>query len=302
MITVGRFAPSPTGPLHFGSLVAATASYLCARQSSDGKWLLRIEDLDSQRSHLHHTHSIINTLEQYGFEWDDEITYQSNRNLFYQQALDNLKDSIYPCSCTRKFLKSKLGSNNKFSYIYPGFCRESITVKDSSHSSIRIKTFSKEVCFSDEIQGEFCQNIFNDVGDFILQRADKSFAYQLAVVVDDHLQGVNQVVRGADLFDNTPRQVYLQNSLNFDTPQYSHIPVAINVKGKKLSKQNSAPEISKHHKRKELLEALTFLGQEPPKLDDFSTLDDFWSYAVQNWNQSKVPKSLTKNYIPISYD
>ena len=294
---IGRFAPSPTGPLHFGSLVAATASYLHARYNPNSEWYLRIEDLDTQRSHSKHTASIIHTLEKFCFEWDGDIVYQSDRTSYYQDALDNLKDTVYPCSCTRKFLKATLSDDNTFGYIYPGNCRDSLTIENSSHLSTRIRTYSEQISFTDSIQGIFGQDIQNDVGDFILKRADGSFAYQLAVVVDDHLQGINQIVRGADLFDNTPRQIYLQKLLGFDTPQYSHIPVAVDQRGKKLSKQNLAPDVNNHEKTKSLIKVLTFLGQDTPNRDDFSNLGDFWTYAVQNWDQSKIPKTLTQ-YAP----
>ncbi|MEE9444173.1 MAG: tRNA glutamyl-Q(34) synthetase GluQRS, partial [Cocleimonas sp.] len=290
----GRFAPSPTGPLHFGSLIAATASYLSARSHINNRWLLRIEDLDTQRSQQQHTQSIIHTLEQFGFKWDDKIHYQSNRSHAYQKALDLLSDVTYPCSCTRSFLRSSIHSDDKFGYIYPGFCREGLNKPDSSTINMRLKTDATKTCFTDMFQGEYCQNLCNDVGDFILKRSDGSFAYQLAVVVDDASQGINQIIRGADLFDNTPRQMYLQNLLGYITPHYGHFPVAVTSNGKKLSKQNLAPEISTQNKRALIIQSIIFLGQTRPNLSDFSNLDDLWAFAVQNWDQTKIPKTLTQ--------
>ena len=284
---IGRFAPSPTGALHFGSLIAATASYLCAR-NQQGQWLLRIEDIDTQRCHKESTTSIINTLEAYGFEWDGDITYQSQRNEAYQEALDSIKEYIYPCSCTRKQLLAS-SSAGEFGYIYPGFCRNG--AKKSGNLSIRVKTTNDKICFKDQCQkGMLCQDIYKEIGDFILKRSDGLFAYQLAVVVDDAWQGITQVVRGADLYDNTPRQIYLQQILGYSQPDYLHFPVATNSSGKKFSKQNLSPEISLKDKRTRLLKVLSFLGQQPPILDNFSSLKDLWLWAIKNWDSSKIPQ------------
>ena len=309
---IGRFAPSPTGPLHFGSLIAATASYLCAKKN-DGKWLLRIEDIDTQREQKGAAQSIINTLAVYGFEWDGEITYQSQRSEYYQAALASLDKLVYPCSCTRKSLMASTGS---YSYIYPGLCRDGIANKQAENHSIRVLTNEEPICFSDLCQSndnnannkeghpptfarssgnanEFCQNINKAVGDFILKRSDGLWAYQLAVVVDDALQGVTEVVRGADLFDNTPRQIYLQKLLGYSQPQYLHFPVAVDEAGKKLSKQNLSPEISADQRRATLVSALAFLGQQPPDASEFSSLDDLWKWAFANWNTENIPKVMS---------
>ncbi|MEE9327458.1 MAG: tRNA glutamyl-Q(34) synthetase GluQRS [Cocleimonas sp.] len=295
----GRFAPSPTGPLHFGSLIAAVASYLCARQIShnnQGKWLLRIEDVDSQRCQQSHALSIISTLENYGFEWDDEILYQSQRPEAYQAALDSITDKIYPCSCTRKALREN-SSSSKYSYTYPGFCREGVRNPASDNRSIRLRTNQNPVCFTDQCQPQpFCQNIETEVGDFIVKRSDEMFAYHLAVVVDDHWQQVNHIVRGSDLFDNTPRQLYLQSLLAYSHPQYLHIPVAVDAQGKKLSKQNLSPEIPMLQRRFTLIKALEFLGQVVPDKSNFSSLDDLWKWAVENWDTKKIPAVMTKQY------
>jgi len=304
--TIGRFAPSPTGPLHFGSLIAATASYLSAK-TKNGQWLLRIEDVDTQREKKGATQSIINSLESYGFKWDGEITYQSQRSKYYQEALDALGNLTYPCSCTRKSLMASTGS---YSYIYPGLCREGMTNQNAQNHSIRVLTDDKPVCFVDQCQesnkahpptftsclsseDQFCQNINRAIGDFILKRTDGLWAYQLAVVVDDALQGITEVVRGADLFDNTPRQIYLQKLLGYPQPKYLHFPVAVDDSGKKLSKQNLSPEISADQKRATLIYALVFLGQSPPSANEFLSLDDLWQWAVQNWDVNDIPKVMS---------
>ena len=292
---IGRFAPSPTGPLHFGSLIAATASYLNVRQQKDSRWLLRIEDLDSQRSQQKHAKTIINQLEAYGFAWDGDIVYQSQRTHAYQVAFDKLSDTVFPCSCTRKTIQaSQISNTSKYSYIYPGTCRNKPINPSTKQCSFRLRTELNKVCFTDHIQGVFCQKISSEVGDFILKRADGSFTYQLAVVVDDAWQGINQITRGADLIDNTPRQLYLQKLLGFTPPDYAHFPVITANDGKKLSKQNQSPEVSTYNKRATLIKVLAFLGQSPPSLKDFASVGDLWSFAMQNWDQNKVPKVLTQ--------
>jgi len=294
-VKIGRFAPSPTGPLHFGSLIAALASYLCARQHPDSQWLLRIEDVDTQRKQKGAASAIIQTLESYGFKWDGEITYQSQRTKHYQAALDNISQHVYPCSCTRKYLQA-LSTDMAYGYNYPGLCRNGIRNRDVKNPSIRVVTKNNNVCFQDECQPElYCQNIEIDIGDFILKRRDGLFAYQLAVVVDDHLQGVNHVVRGADLFDNTPRQIYLQQLLNYQTPDYLHFPVAATEDGRKLSKQNLSPEIIVGKPLcmlQTLLNALAFLGQKPPELKEFSNLDDLWQWAILYFDINNIPKTM----------
>jgi len=294
---VGRFAPSPTGPLHFGSLIAATASYLNIKSKPDGKWLLRIEDLDTQREQKGATQSIISTLEAYGFQWDGEIVYQSQRNEYYQAALEMLAEHTYPCSCTRKELQALSTSDAKYTIIYPGLCRDKPKNTNSEHFAIRLKTNNETICFQDLCQqGQFCQKLEKDVGDFVLKRRDGLYAYQLAVVVDDALQQVTEIVRGADLFDNTPRQIYLQRLLNLPTPDYLHFPVAVTHDGKKLSKQNGAPDIGVKNKRQILVEVLEFLGMTPPHFSTFFSLDDCWGWAIKHWDSAKIPKTLTKHY------
>jgi len=298
-ITIGRFAPSPTGDLHFGSLIAAVASYLCAHEKNQGKWLLRIEDVDTQRKQKGSVTSIVSTLECYGFKWDDEIIYQSQRDKYYQEALNNLSDKVYSCSCSRKELQN-LTNENSYSYNYPGLCREGILNKEVKNPSIRLRTTNDKICFKDLCQSQiFCQKIHTDIGDFILKRRDQLFAYQLAVVVDDQLQNVNQIVRGADLFDNTPRQIYIQQLLNYQTPEYLHFPIATTSDGKKLSKQNQAPQITTDNISNildNLISALKFLGQSPPSYSDFSNTDELWLWAMTHWKSDNIPKVMSSTY------
>ena len=291
----GRFAPSPTGALHFGSLIAATASYLCVhnqKAAANSQWLLRIEDVDTQRIQKGATRAIIKTLEAYGFEWDGEILYQSKRTEIYQNALESIRQHTYPCSCTRKQLQES-AATGKFGYIYPGFCRKGLRNPENTHQSMRLRTTDDNICFDDYCQKHrFCQNINKEVGDFILKRSDGLFAYQLAVVVDDAWQGVNQIVRGADLYDNTPRQIYLQKLLAYPQPQYLHFPVGVDHSGKKLSKQNLSPELSLKGKRKQLIKALEFLGQQPLEPQNYSSVEELWQWAKLNWDASKIPRKM----------
>ncbi|HQT25043.1 MAG TPA: tRNA glutamyl-Q(34) synthetase GluQRS [Burkholderiales bacterium] len=271
---VGRFAPSPTGPLHFGSVVAAAASYLSAK-SDGGKWLLRIEDVDEGRTEPGSTSSIIRTIEELGMEWDGEILFQSERKDSYRDALERIRHATYPCSCSRRQIDG----------IYGGKCRNG--TKGEARST-RVRVADETVSFVDMIRGSCAQNLEREVGDFVLFRADGYFSYQLAVVVDDHEQGVNQVVRGADLIDSTPRQIYLQRLLGYETPFYAHLPLALNEHGDKLSKQNLAapaePGIDV------LFDAVEFLGQEPPAELKEGTIREFWKWALQHWKIEKIPK------------
>lgn len=260
MLTVGRFAPSPTGPLHFGSLVAATASYLAARQAQ-GRWLLRIEDLDKPREQPGATNSIIQTLDAYGFEWDGDILYQSQREDAYRAALARLGTHTYSCTRSRKGLPTL--------------------------PAIRVRTPDYPICFHDGIQGNYCQCLSRDVGDFVLLRADGLFAYQLAVVVDDAFQGVTQVVRGADLLDNTPRQIWLQQLLQLPQPHYAHVPLVLNEFGQKLSKQNLAPALNTNERLQTLVAALHFLKQPCPAAHDLSSLSACWDWAIKHWDISR---------------
>jgi glutamyl-Q tRNA(Asp) synthetase len=288
---IGRFAPSPTGPLHFGSLLAALASYLEAKKSQ-GKWLVRMEDLDTQREMKGAAEDILRTLEAYGLYWDDEIVYQSKRNDLYQSALDQLNNDgwSYACSCSRKEIQdSAIGSQSGIEgIIYPGTCREKHVIK--TPHAIRVKTLDQNISFEDLIQGHITQNLAKQIGDFVVKRADNLFAYQLAVVVDDHLQGITHIVRGADLLDSSARQIYLQNLLGYQHIQYAHIPAAHNRHGEKLSKQTLAQAITAQDASKNLYQALCFLGQSPPTDLSAEKTEKILNWAMCNWDISKVPK------------
>lgn len=296
---IGRFAPSPTGPLHFGSLLAATASYLDVR-SHQGKWLLRIEDLDKPREVAGAADSIINTLARYGFVWDGDVVYQSQRNAAYQQALQQLTahNHIYYCTCSRKNLRQQAGFG-ELGLIYPGYCRNKKQPPPEQQYAIRLQVPDQTICFRDAVQGKHCRDLAKTSGDFIIRRADQLFAYQLAVVVDDQWQGVTHIVRGADLLNNTQRQLYLQQCLGYHTPAYLHIPLASYADGDKLSKHTHAPAITTDTAAiiRNLCDALRFLGQATPQPDEFERIDDIWHWAITNWNSCLIPKQFSVVYL-----
>jgi glutamyl-Q tRNA(Asp) synthetase len=276
-MVVGRFAPSPTGPLHFGSLVAALASWLDAR-AAGGRWLVRIEDLDAPRVQPGAADDILRTLEALGLTWDGAVVYQSLRLPLYREALEKLRNNTYWCGCTRREIAdSSLGLAADGAQIYPGTCRNGIA-PGREPRALRVRA-SGDVEFADRLQGRQSQLLERDVGDFVLYRADGQYAYQLAVVVDDVEQGVTDVVRGADLLDSTPRQIYLQRLLGYPTPRYLHIPAAVNAAGEKLAKQTGAPPVSQG--RGAVRRALSFLGQ--PETEDLAQ-------AVRNWDPALVPR------------
>jgi glutamyl-Q tRNA(Asp) synthetase len=284
----GRFAPSPTGPLHFGSLVAAVSSYLEARQAG-GKWLVRMEDLDTPREMPGAAADILRTLEAFGMQWDDAVVYQSRRLDHYDQALERLRrhDLVYPCACSRKEIADSAISGID-GLIYPGTCSHGLPAGKSPRAW-RVRVKDEVVGFRDRIQGLISQNLASDIGDFVLKRADGIFAYQLAVVVDDALQGVTDIVRGADLLDSTPRQIYLQQLLGLPRTSYSHVPVAANQRGEKLSKQTLAKPLDLAHPQLELWQALDFLQQKPwPELRQAS-LSTLWSWARTHWRVAHIP-------------
>ena len=282
----GRFAPSPTGPLHFGSLVAAVASYADARQHG-GAWLLRIEDVDTPRSVAGATEAILATLAACGMQHDGAIVFQSQRNDAYHAALHQLREHTlaYPCACTRREVADSALRGIE-GPVYPGTCRHDIGSRPAR--AWRVDTRGARIAFDDAVQGRIEQNLETEIGDFVLYRADNLYAYQLAVVVDDAEAGITYVVRGADLLDSTPRQIYLQKLLNLPTPQYLHLPVAVNAAGEKLSKQTRAPAIERSNALPALIDALRFLGQQPPALDSVPAL---WQWTAENWRREKIPRS-----------
>lgn len=281
----GRFAPSPTGPVHYGTLVAAVGSYLQARQNN-GEWFIRMDDVDTVRVVDGADEDILYTLEQFGFEWNGEVTYQTKQIDSYQQALEMLisQSMIFPCLCSRKQL-AKTGNS-----IYPGTCRHR-TLPERKEHALRVLSQDINIEFDDIVMGKQHQNIKQQCGDFIVKRRDGLFAYQLAIVVDDAAQDITEVVRGADLLSSTHRQIYLQQLLNYSTPRYCHIPLAVDEAGKKISKSEQATKVDIRNKEKLLANALSFLGQRPPKDLGKSQLIDIWLWAIEHWNINKVPKA-----------
>ncbi|MGF1547043.1 MAG: tRNA glutamyl-Q(34) synthetase GluQRS [Thiotrichales bacterium] len=261
---IGRFAPSPTGPLHLGSLVAALGSYLDAR-AHDGLWHLRIEDLDPPREMPGAADSIRRTLERHGLFWDGPVCYQSTHTEAYLDALEHLHRNglLYPCACTRKTLEHT-AQPGAMGPIYPGTCRTRRIDPTHGAHALRVQTDDTPIAFVDRRCGQVVQRLARELGDFVLRRADGLFAYQLAVVVDDAALAITDIVRGADLLDNTPRQIYLQRLLGHPTPRYAHLPIVTHANGEKLSKQTHAPALDDRCATANLLDALAFLGFEPP--------------------------------------
>jgi glutamyl-Q tRNA(Asp) synthetase len=285
----GRFAPSPTGPLHFGTLVAAVGSYLQAR-SQQGEWLMRIEDVDTTRSVPGATEDLLQTFEVFGFEWDGEIIYQSQRTELYEQALTVLSEKkvIYPCTCSRKQIADSIIEGAPIG-IYNGKCRLRTLPLDEEHA-IRIRVDESTVEFNDAVMGQYSQQLIAEVGDFIVKRRDGLFAYQLAVVVDDALQGVTEVVRGADLLDSTSRQIFLQQALGYAQPDYLHLPLVVDENQQKLSKSTGGAVLDKNQPAKSLAAALKHLGQQPP--DELATADlnSLWQWAIEHWDIRTIPR------------
>ena len=286
---VGRFAPSPTGPLHIGSLIAATASYLQAR-SVNGAWLLRIEDLDPPREMPGAGDDILRTLEAYGFTWDGAVLYQSRRHPIYQDTLDRLSTAgmVYPCACTRSEIADS-HLDGPHGPVYPGTCRNGLPAGRSPRA-LRVRCVGATIEYVDDLLGPQRHDLETEVGDFVVRRADGLYAYQLAVVLDDALQGVTQVVRGSDLLDSTPRQIHLQRLLGLPTPGYLHVPVAVNAHGEKLSKQTGAAAVDRNRQARTLGTVLRLLGQRPPTDLYDADLDALWHWAITHWNTALLPR------------
>ncbi|EGV19742.1 tRNA glutamyl-Q(34) synthetase GluQRS [Thiocapsa marina] len=282
----GRFAPSPTGPLHFGSLLAAMASYADAR-ANRGIWLLRMEDLDRTREVPGAADLILRTLSALGFEWDEGVAYQSRRTDAYRDALDTLqaRGLTYPCGCSRAEV-ARAGRSGLEGPVYPGTCRAGLALGRSARTE-RFRTPAGAIVFEDGIQGQQEQRVDDAVGDFVLRRADGIHAYQLAVVVDDALQGITRVVRGADLLLSTPRQILLQRALGFSRPGYAHVPLVLDANGRKLSKSLAAAPVDARDPLPALRAAWALLGQIPAPAD--LHLDAFWSWAIPEWRIARVP-------------
>lgn len=275
----GRFAPSPTGPLHFGSLVAALASYLDAR-SREGIWLVRMEDIDFPRNVPGAASDILSTLEACGLHWDGSVLYQSTRIEAYRAALRDLigRGHAYPCACSRR----------ESGAVYSGRCRNGLAPGQEPRAW-RLRVPGEAVEFQDRARGVYRQDLEREVGDFVLHRADGLFAYQLAVVVDDGFQEIGHVVRGADLLTSTPRQIYLQRVLGLPQPAYLHVPVAVNAAGEKLSKQTLAPRTGPG----DMAAALAFLGHAPPEELRAAPPGELLQWATGAWNADHIPSPMT---------
>lgn len=282
----GRFAPTPSGHLHFGSLLAATASYLQARKHN-GEWWLRIEDIDPPREVKGASQRIIQTLRDYGFNWDN-LSYQSQRLELYQQYTATLLDNeqAYYCGCSRKDILQNNNNNNRSASFYPGTCRNGLQGKTAR--SIRIKIDKPEVTIDDAVQGIQTLNLNQSLGDFIIKRADGFFSYQLAVAIDDSLQNMTQIVRGYDLHESSFQQKYIQQTLRLNQPGYAHIPIAINTSGDKLSKQCAAKDIATEHPQTVLWYALYCLNQQPPEQLKRQNLTQLWQWSFENWDMNKI--------------
>ena len=279
---VGRFAPSPTGPLHVGSLLAALASWLDAR-AVGGAWHLRIEDLDAPRCVQGAAESILDTLAAFGRTHDGPVVWQSRRIATYEAALAELADHIYPCACSRREIadSSLQGVDGP---VYPGTCREGSGGRPAR--ALRVRVHDLAIGFDDRLQGRIAQTLSRDTGDFVVRRADGQFAYQLAVVVDDDALGVTDVVRGADLLDSTPRQIHLQQLLKLPTPRYLHLPVLTNAAGEKLSKQTLAPAVIADQALQVLDRLLEVLGQQPVAR---AAPTQRLTQAAEQWDPTRIP-------------
>lgn len=283
----GRFAPSPTGPLHFGSLVAALGSFLDARRHG-GEWLVRMEDLDRQREVAGAADHILRTLDAFGFAWDGPVLRQSDRTAAYAESLDELRRAglLFACACSRAEI-ARRGRPGPEGRIYPGTCRAGLPTEHHARA-LRIRIDGAAVGFQDRFQGHIRQDLEQEVGDFVVRRADGVHAYQLAVVVDDAHQRITQVVRGADLVLSTPRQIYLQRMLGLPTPEYAHLPVALDAAGRKLSKSEDAAPVDPRNPLPSLLRAWTFLNQESFPEQPVN-LHEFWRHALANWQHERIP-------------
>ena len=280
----GRFAPSPTGSLHFGSLVAALGSLLNARERG-GRWLVRIEDLDTPRNAAGAVDSILHDLDRLAMHRDGEVMRQSGRADAYAEALDTLADRgwTFECGCSRRDLAQG---------VYPGTCREGLPPGRSARS-VRLRVPAGNIGFHDAFQGLMTQSMEKEVGDFVVFRADRVVAYHLAVVVDDAEQGITEVVRGCDLLESTPRQILVQRALGLPTPEYAHLPIAVDANERKLSKQNLARPVAVDPPGAVLVDALEFLGQGPPRDLARAPAAEVISWAIAGWNRTRVPRRRT---------
>src|SRR5271166_2789484 len=281
---IGRFAPSPTGDLHLGSLYTAAASFLDAR-AHGGRWLLRIEDLDRPREVPGSSGAILTTLETFGFQWDGPVIRQSARATLYADALDRLHAHgvLFACSCSRQ----DLADDDR----YPGTCREGPRLTGAA-TGTRLRVERRQIHFIDHIQGHYRQDVSAACGDLLLRRRDQIVAYLLAVVVDDADAGVTRVLRGADLLDNTPRQIYVQQALGLRTPSYAHVPLICEPDGAKLAKSRRSLRLDADAPLAQLLLVFDLLGLEPPADLRHAGIATAWRWAIAHWDLRRVPKAL----------
>lgn len=282
---IGRFAPSPTGALHIGSLLTAVASY-CDARAQQGQWLVRMEDIDPLREVPGASTDILRTLDDYALHWDGEVLYQSHRHDAYQAALEHLmrNNHLFYCSCSRKQLAEHP--------LYPGTCRQQ-KLPPAETSAIKAIVPHENVCFEDALQGRFCLHFGVNAGDFVVRRKEGFFAYHLAVVVDDASQGITDIVRGSDLIDSTPYHLLLQRWLQAATPRYTHLPVLTNALGQKLSKQTFARALPREQQGHVLLRLLEVLGQPTDAALEGAAPHEILAWAVEHWVFSKIPKTPT---------
>ena len=284
----GRFAPTPSGPLHFGSMVAAVGSFLDARAHGGG-WALRIDDLDPPRVARGSVDSIFRCLEKFQMAWDGEVVFQSARAGAYRAALDRLRADglVYACACSRKEI-GDAGMDGTDGPVYPGTCREGLPPGREARAW-RVRTGDNAIEFVDLLQGRVRQDLEHEVGDFVVFRTDQIFAYHLASAVDDSAQGVTHVVRGADLMASTPRQIYLQRLLGLPTPDYLHLPIATNAAGEKLSKQTLAAPVTAGYAPVILADVLRFLNHAPPDEVCADGVSALWDWALEHWKRDRLP-------------
>ncbi len=285
---IGRFAPTPSGSLHFGSLVTAVASY-CHARSRGGRWLLRVEDVDTPRAVMGAADDILRTLEAFGFEWDGEVLYQSQRFGAYEEIIQRLltQGSLYRCECSRKSLMAEKLPHGPLGMIYPGHCRHRNLTNRSASLRLDV-TRAGAQSFDDDVFGPFSLNVTHDVGDMVMKRVDGIYAYHLAVVVDDDAQGINHIVRGVDLLEVTSLHLFLYRLLQLPIPGYLHVPLVKTREGKKLSKQTGAKALDKHKAGELLVSALRFLGQEADDALWTCSPSEILRQAVTAWDADKI--------------
>lgn len=275
----GRFAPTPSGPLHLGSVIAALGSYLQAR-TRNGTWTIRIEDLDQQRNRPGAADSILADLERLGFVWEEPPVYQSQRHEHYTEALQRLQSAglVFDCGCSRR----------ETSAIYPGTCRHGLPPGRQARS-LRLRIPERVIQFIDRVQGKQSVNLQKQIGDFVLRRADNVIAYHLAVVIDDAAGGMTEIVRGADLLESTAPQLLLQELLDLPTPDYLHLPIAYDRYGQKISKQNHCAAIAAQSPATVLCQALAFLGHAPEKDFAKASAAEVLDWAISHWQPENIP-------------